>query len=282
MLSLAKLTILAAGALCATFAGINIAVSLKCPKLVHVDIPIQKLSKHLKGLKILHISDIHNVSTHSINVNIWDTVFEQDFDIAVITGDMTKEYFDQVLPLKGVLTRLAGRAPTFFVDGNHEQAHYSHMKTFLESCGICVLDNCKTSLDINGGSLDILGIRDYYYQKWQDFKPLDELMEGETKDGFRLFLSHQPQVIDKLADFNDLLILSGHTHGGQIRLPFMNTIVAPGQGLFPKYGDGLYRVKGSYLYISKGIGASRIALRFFNRPEIGLIRLVGGKRGKTS
>jgi len=278
MLSLTKIALLTGGAIGAALAGINIAISLKCPQLKHINVPISKLPKHLRGLRILHISDIHNVSTKHINVNIWDMAFEQRFDIAVITGDMTKAYFDQILPLKGVLTRLSERAPTFFVDGNHEQAHFVQMKAFMESCGIQVLDNKKVSVDINGESLEILGIRDFYFQKRHGFEPLSELMEDEPKQGFRLFLSHQPQVIDRLAvDFEDIFVISGHTHGGQIRLPFVKTIVAPGQGFFPKYGDGLYKVKRCYLYISRGIGASRISVRFFNRPEVGVIRLVRGR-----
>jgi len=274
MLSLSKAAILACGALCTAFASVNIFVSLKYPRLVRMDIPISKLPAHLRGLKILHISDIHNSSTLRIDVNIWDSIFKENFDVAVITGDMTKEYFDQVLPLKGVLTRLAGYAPIFFVDGNHEQVHFNTMKSFLESCGIHVLDNRKVSIEINGGPLEIIGIRDYYYQKWQRFKPFERLMEDEVKCGFRLFLSHQPQIVDKLAYFDDLFILSGHTHGGQIRLPFVNTIFAPGQGFFPKYGNGLYKVKRCYMYVSRGVGASRISARFFNRPEVTMLRLV--------
>jgi len=274
MLSLAKMAMFGCGILGTVFASANIAVSLKCPRLVRSDIAIPKLPKHLRNLRILHLSDIHNASRSRVNVNIWDIIFRQRFDLAVITGDMTKEYFDQVLPLKGKLTRLAERVPVFFVDGNHEQAHFRHMKIFMESCGVKVLDDRKLCIDINGGTLDIIGVRDYYYQKWQSFEPLKRLMKDEPGCGFRLFLSHQPQIIDRLLHFEDILVLSGHTHGGQIRLPFVNTIVAPGQGLFPKYGDGFYTVKNCYLYISRGIGASRINMRLFNRPEIGLLRLV--------
>jgi len=274
MLPLSKAAIFAFGAACAVLAGINIAISLRCPRLVRMDVPIRDLPESFKNLRILHISDIHNSSTLRISVNIWDMIAKENFDLAVITGDVAKNCFAQVLPLESVLTRLASRVPVFFVDGNHEQVHFREMKEFMESCGIEVLDDRKTEIDINGESLEILGIRDYYYQKWKRFKPFEQLMEDEVKCGFRLLLSHQPQIVDKLDYFEDILVLSGHTHGGQIRLPFLKTIIAPGQGLFPKYGDGFYKVKNCYLYISRGIGASRIPIRFFNRPEITILRLM--------
>ena len=253
--------------------GANIAMSLKLPRLIRADIPIDNLPEHIQGFKILHISDIHNKSKYYINVNIWKTVFKEDFDIAVITGDMTKDFFDQVLPLREPLAQLAKVKPTFFVDGNHEKAHFREMKKFMEALGIVVLDDRKITLGINGGSLEILGIRDYYYQRRQRFKPFNTLMENEVKCGFRILLSHQPQIIEGLNYFKDILVLSGHTHGGQIRLPFTNTLVAPGQGFLPKYGDGFYKVKNCYLYVSRGIGASRIPVRFFNRPEVAVLTL---------
>jgi len=266
-----KVVILAGGMISALLA--NITLSLKHPKLENTDLPIKNLPKHLEGLKILLLADIHNKSITDIDVNIWKTVFKEKFDIAVIAGDMTKECFDQVLPLRKPLSALSKRVPVFFVDGNHEKAHFAEMKRFMECCGIMVADDRKIKLEINGGPIEVLGIRDYYYQRRHNFKSFKRLMENEVKCGFRLLLSHQPQIIDALAHFKDILVLSGHTHGGQIRLPFVKTIIAPGQGFFPKYGAGFYEVKGCYLYVSKGIGASRIPLRLFNRPEVAVLTL---------
>ena len=127
--------------------------------------------------------------------------------------------------------------------------------------------------------MEILGVRDYYHQRRERFKSFKRLMENEVRCGFRLLLSHQPQIIEGLSYFKDILVLSGHTHGGQIRLPLCSTLIAPGQGIFPKYGDGFYKVKSCYLYISKGIGASRIPIRFFNRPEIAVLTLKRGLMG---
>lgn len=273
---LSKISIFAGGVVCTLIA--NIALSMKLPRIIHKNISIKNLPDFARGLKILHISDIHNKSVSDINVNIWKQVFRETFDIAVITGDMTKNYFDYVLPLRKPLTRLAKHAPVFFVDGNHEKTHFREMKNFLESCGIVVLDDRKVNLKINGGSLEVIGVRDYYYQKRHHFKSFKRLMENEVKCGFRILLSHQPQIIDRLSNFRDILVLSGHTHGGQIRLPFIPAIIAPGQGFFPRYGDGFYKVKNCYLYVSRGIGASRLPVRFFNRPEVAVLKLEDVKK----
>ena len=254
-------------------AGINIFLSMKWFEIRNKNVEIKNLPEHLEGLKILHISDIHNTSYLHLSVDIWKKIFKADFDIAFITGDLTKAYFDQVLPLRDGFVKLAKKVPVFFVDGNHERFHFKEMKAFLESCGIVVLDDRKIVLELDGGDLEILGTRDYYYQKYHHFRPFKRLMEEEVRCGFRILLSHQPQMIDGLSYFQDILVISGHTHGGQVRLPFLPVAYAPGQGFFPKYACGMYKVRHNYLHISSGIGASRVPVRFFNRAGVDILTL---------
>jgi predicted MPP superfamily phosphohydrolase len=252
---------------------------MKWLKIRRVDAVIDNLPRELLGLRILHITDLHNNSYSKMNVNIWKKVFEEDFDIACITGDLTVFKFEQILPHKAYLQALAKRVPVFFVDGNHEKKHFFRMKRFLQGIGITVLDGRKVKIDINGYPLEILGIRDYYYQEHYNFRPFYKLMKNEEHKEFRLLLSHQPQIVKKCGAFTDIFIMSGHTHAGQLRLPFFPVIGAPGQGFWPKYGAGFYKVGGNYLYVSQGIGASRIQARFFNRPEVSIIRLNKGVNG---
>ena len=258
------------------FSAANVALSMNWLKISKKNVEIKNLPPHLEGLRILHISDIHNNSHKYLSLDIWKKVFKNDFDIAFITGDLTQAYFDHALPLRKGLCELARRVPVFFVDGNHERFHFKQMKEFLESCGIIVLDDKKIVLEVDVGNLEILGTRDYYYQKYNHFKPFMKLMGDEVRCGFRILLSHQPQIIDRLSYFQDILVLSGHTHGGQVRLPFLPIAYAPGQGFFPKYSCGLYKEKHNYLHVSPGIGASRIPIRFFNRPEIAILTLTDG------
>lgn len=248
--------------------------SMRLLKIKRIKIHVKNAPPELNKLKILHISDIHNASEKNITLNIWKSIEKEDFDMAFITGDMTVSNYKQLIPLKESLKALSERVPVYFVDGNHEIFSYEETKNFLEEINIRVLENEKVQLDINGGELEIIGLRDYTTLKAQNFEPFHKVFEKEVKEGFRIVLEHQPQIIDMLSDYENLLVLSGHTHGGQIRLPFMKTIYAPNQGFFPKWGDGLYESGKNMLYISRGIGTTIFPVRFFNRPEIAVIEIM--------
>ena len=99
-------------------------------------------------------------------------------------------------------------------------------------------------------------------------------LNGLTEDlkGYNILLSHRPELIDIYASFNINLVFSGHAHGGQIRIPFIGGIIAPNQGLFPKYTSGLYEVKNTKMVVSRGLGNSAFPIRINNRPEIVVVR----------
>ena len=100
------------------------------------------------------------------------------------------------------------------------------------------------------------------------------LAEISTEDdGFTLLLSHRPELFDTYVKHGMNLVLSGHAHGGQFRLPFVGGLVAPNQGLFPKYDSGLYTSGSTNMIVSRGIGNSLLPFRFNNRPEVILIEL---------
>ena len=95
----------------------------------------------------------------------------------------------------------------------------------------------------------------------------------DTKNGYTILLSHRPELFETYVDCDVDLILSGHAHGGQFRLPFIGGLIAPNQGLFPKYDAGLYTDKNTNMIVSRGLGNSIIPLRFNNCPEIVLVEL---------
>ena len=100
---------------------------------------------------------------------------------------------------------------------------------------------------------------------------LEEL--HSEKDGFTILLSHRPELFDTYADQGMDLVLSGHAHGGQFRLPFIGGLVAPNQGLFPKYDAGIYTEDNTNMLVSRGVGNSILPFRINNRPEVILIEL---------
>lgn len=92
-------------------------------------------------------------------------------------------------------------------------------------------------------------------------------------DRYNVLLSHRPEFLEEYAEEQVDLVLSGHAHGGQVRLPFIGGLVAPNQGILPKYTAGLYEQQNTSMIVSRGLGNSIIPQRIFNRPEIVVVQL---------
>ncbi|MDR1000786.1 MAG: metallophosphoesterase [Clostridiales bacterium] len=230
------------------------------------------LPETLDGLRVLHISDLHGNSETKMNVDIWTDIACAKFDMAVITGDMIKNHMTELKPHMPGIKSLARRVPVFYVEGNHDSLVYKKMAKTLSSAGVIVLDNERQVRRINGVDVPLIGLRDYWTLEKQKFLPAKRLFRSWA-GRFHIILSHQPQLFDMTKDKSLGLMLSGHTHGGQVRLPFMPTLYAPGQGLLPKYGNGWYELGKNKLFISCGIGTTDFSLRLFNRPEVAIITL---------
>ena len=234
------------------------------------------LPERLNGLKILHISDLHGNSPDRMNLDIWPVIAQLDFDMAVITGDMIINDMRQLDPHMSSIRKLARRAPVFFVEGNHEMLFFEEMADLMKSAGVTVLANeCQTWNIGKYGPVHIIGLRDYCVLQMK--KPMESaaLLNGRS-GGFHLILSHEPQVFKQMKRLKLGLLLAGHTHGGQVRIPAMPTLYAPGQGLFPQYGDGWYAEGYNKMYVSKGIGVTLFPVRLFNRPEVAVIECLKG------
>ena len=244
--------------------------------LVHID----NLPPHLEGLRILQISDLHSNHPTRINMDIWPYIWDLEFDLAVITGDIVldghwgpNEPIVELNPHKEQLAKLARLVPTFFVEGNHESAQSYRFKPIMENLGIHFLFNERSLLYVGGGYLEIIGTKDHSTMVRQGFDGLDELFGPD----FALVLTHQPQLFDRFKHHGSMLVLAGHTHGGQIRLPFLPVLYAPGQGIFPRYGKGFYYYGEAVLYVSRGVGTTYFPLRFLSRPEIAVFELMMGE-----
>ena len=237
------------------------------------------LPPHLEGLRILQISDLHSNHHERMNINIWRHIDNLEFDIVAITGDIIlghRRYYGnpviELNPHREQLAALAARVPVFFVEGNHESHKFPQISALMEELGIIFLHNDIYLLEVNGGVIEIIGTADnstLIRYGFEDFYALFDTPSGN----FKLVLTHQPQLFDHFKNSGINLTLAGHTHGGQLRLPFVPTIYAPNQGFWPRYGNGFYNHNDAVLYVSRGIGTTYFPFRFWNRPEIAIFEL---------
>ncbi len=223
------------------------------------------------SVKILHISDIHADNPNKLNTDLWDVINRLDFHMVAITGDIILSYFKEFKPHMPYLEALAKKVPVFYVEGNHDVYDFAEIKNEFTKIGVNVLDNERVNIKLNNREFCVIGTRDYYCMKSVNFKGLDNLFEDLNPKAFNLVLTHQPQIFHRIKFFRPDLVLSGHTHGGQVRLPLFPTLYAPAQGILPKYGEGWYSWGKSKLYVSRGIGVTYFPLRLFNPPEISII-----------
>ncbi|NLT09699.1 MAG: phosphoesterase [Ruminococcus sp.] len=231
-----------------------------------------------KGLKIVFLSDLHNCfygGTDQSQLKDW--IEEEDPDILIFGGDVIDQWGGQKYA-KRIMEWAAERYPTYYTPGNHEQ--YRNDRTdfydWVKSSGINFICDDFVDIEIKGQKIRIYGIIDKNSGGY-----LDDL-KGKLDDKYyNILLAHQPEQIDDYLDTGDVkfdLILSGHAHGGQWRIPKLldQGLYAPDQGIFPKYTCGEYHYGDTVHIISKGLAkpARMIFIpRIFNRPEFSVIEI---------
>ncbi len=234
---------------------------------------IIKSDKVDHDFNIVHLSDLHNTQYGEDDDILVDKVSFSNPDVILISGDLIdRRRPDPQLALK-VMKRLSNIAPVYFVMGNHEVAYkdYPQLEQQLIDAGINVLRNSKVFLS---KSVELIGIDDAHIASyknklvWQTFitQKLDAM--AIDNDRYTILLSHMPQFFELYTNYPIDLTLSGHAHGGQIRIPNVGGIFAPEQGFFPKYDSGKHTRNGRSMIISRGVGRSRFPLRVNNNPEI--------------
>ncbi len=236
---------------------LDIVFEVNFPQLNEVLIESDRVKEETR---IIQISDLHG---KRISESFLQKIKESNPDIIVLTGDLIDKKTKDYERVYAVVESLAlNNVPIFYVSGNHDLSH-KDVKIFhqeLEKRGAIILDDKKTRYK----DIDIYGLG--YYSGASKWK--------ELGDGFSLLLVHDAFPLIKKEGENFDLILSGHTHGGQIRVPFAGAIFMPGQGLFAQYDKGLFSLnEKTILYIDSGLGNTFLPLRFLNRSQASLIRI---------
>ena len=223
-----------------------------------------KLSNSFDGFTIVHLSDLHSKDYKGKGIT---KVVPINPDIIVITGDLIDKYDKDLTLAEEAIKKIISIAPVYFVTGNHENLSslYPALLEIFNKYGVTVLDNEQQTISIDNESISIYGFADTEYDINTNIS-LDQ-------DVFNLVLCHKPYSPELFNTINADLVLCGHAHGGQIRIPFIRGLIAPDQGFFPKYSEGMHDFSNTSVIISRGLGNSIFPFRLFNRPEIVVITL---------
>lgn len=239
-------------------------------QLSTTDIMIRDLPDAFDGFRIAQISDVHHSRLVGLEEVRKVVALAQSVkpDLIALTGDYTTAYRRFIEPCAAALGALTAPEGVWAVLGNHD--HYTDPRLTtraLERAHIGVLNNANTVIRRGADSLQLVGIDDW------DWNGTDwpRAFYGVDKKRATVLLSHQPRVLDLIEIENVSLILSGHTHGGQISLPFIGSPARFSNKL--KYLRGLYRRGGTQLYVSRGTGVIGLPLRLGVPPEIAVLRL---------
>jgi len=238
-----------------------------------------KTNKINESIRIVLITDLHSCFYGEEQLRLINKINEQKPDIILMSGDIA----DDIFPHDGVISMLKGIAdeyPCYYVSGNHEfwSGEIDSIKMMFEAHGVKVLSGSGEAILLNNQMINICGVDDPEVSVPVFNNQLENALPA-TSEYYTILLSHRPELFEKYMSLNCDLVLSGHAHGGQWRIPFiLNGLIAPNQGFFPKYAGGVYTENGRTMVVSRGLAlwSTRIP-RIFNPPELVVIELIPEK-----
>ena len=239
-----------------------------------------KIPSDFNDYRIVQISDFHNTKSKTLTNNLVKEIEMQKPNIIVVTGDFVDSSKTDIETAINFIRKINNIAPIYFISGNHEASisNYSKLKEKLEENKVIILDNKIEVLKINESTINLIGINDPLMVHENGVThseivkiELDRAQYDENR--YNILLSHRPELFDTYVEKKIDLILAGHAHGGQIRIPLIGGIIAPNQGFFPKYTNGIFEENKTTMVISRGIGNSILPFRINNKPELVVITL---------
>lgn len=238
-------------------------------------IPVPSAPEGFAGYRIAVVSDLHGKEFGEGNQRLLDYVRDLDPDCIAVVGDLLHEAA-QLDMVPAVARGLAAIAPTYYVTGNHEWAAgvVPELEEMLETYGVTVLSNEYVMLEQGGDRIALLGAEDA--NGYADQPTVADLaQEVRAREGavYTILLSHRNNHYEQYAAAGIDLTLSGHAHGGLIRLPGTDGLIGPKRELLPDYTAGLYDLDHGQMAVSRGLGNQFPCFRLFNRPDVPLIVL---------
>lgn len=231
------------------------------------------LPQAFDGFRIAHISDLHNAQFGKNNSALIKRLRESQPDIIAITGDSVDSRHTNFEITLNFIEQAMDIAPCYFVVGNHEsrfeEEEYQSFENRLIDFGVIVLHNETVNIEVDGEKITVCGVDDPMFD--ENFS--ENLKNCAVENEFTILLSHRPESFAEYVENGYNLVLSGHGHGGQVRIPFFGGLYVPGQGIFPEFDAGIYTDGDTNMIVSRGIGNSVIPIRINNSPEVIIIDL---------
>ena len=242
-------------------------------------------------ISFVFLSDLHNRQYGEYNSDLLRDIDKLHPDFVVLGGDMITSCMEKWTDFSDTLKfveNLAKKYPVYYGMGNHEERLNRKPDKFPEGCyerltstliemGAPIIDNEKVIIDDLGIDIYGLNLDHEYYRKVITRKLPENYLAGKlgipSENRFSILLAHNPEHFKSYAKWNADLVLSGHVHGGIIRLPFLGGVVSPALKIFPKYDGGLFTEGNSTMIISRGIGTHTVPIRINNKAELIYIEL---------
>ena len=248
------------------------------PAATQVTVASGALPEAFEGFKISHVSDLHNAVFGRKNEKLLSLIRAAEPDIIAITGDLIDSRHTDIDSALAFVEAAAEIAPVYYVTGNHEsRLDFDEIEPRLIAAGARVLRNEAEDIGRGGERIRLAGIDDPSFIRTggtAEERAAAELEQlGDGGGTFTVLLAHRPELVEVYAEYGAGLVLSGHAHGGQVRLPLLGGLYAPGQGLLPEYDSGLYSLGETQMVVSRGLGNSVAPLRVNNRPELVIVTL---------
>lgn len=277
--------------LCAMCIIFEIVREITTFTVTHYELESPKISK---DMNVVVLSDLHNCSYGEANSDLLRAIEQENPDIILVAGDILVGKMEASSHVAEQFMRdVQEIAPVYYGNGNHEQRmkeqpkyygkKYKDYKNAMLGAGITLLENETAAVRWGEDEVNITGLeiplRCYKKLSRNELKQEEiEARIGKPKEElFQILIAHNPAYAKQYAKWGADLILSGHLHGGIVRLPGLGGIVSPQVALFPEYSGGHYRIGSSELIVSRGLGTHTVPIRLFNEAEVVVLHIKGTK-----
>lgn len=261
-------------------------------RTTHYEVTSKKLNNLKQERKVILLSDLHNYNYGGDNKPLLAAISKEKPDLILVAGDMLvgKPGLSTEIA-EAFMTKLPKIAKTYYANGNHEQRMkedpekyldaYQTYKEKLEAAGVHFLENEKMQLDWDGTEVELYGLEipsENYTKFRRSYYKLEKMTEqlGEADASkYNVLIAHNPIFMKTYLAWGADLVLSGHLHGGVVRIPGIGGVISPQFTLFPRYSGEMRKEKDATTVVSKGIGIHTIKVRLFNPAEVVVMHING-------